>query len=84
MSSKKPKLRCVACRKLIEGRPRVMRLHITSEDAKLIANAKKLGFTSASWRTGDSMEGVFHARCFKLAAFVWEVAFETRPLSPRR
>jgi hypothetical protein len=61
-----------------------MRLDITSDDAKLIANAKKLGFTSATWRTGDSMEGIFHAQCFKLATFVWEVAFETRPLSPRR
>jgi len=58
----------------IEGRPRIMRLHI----------AKKLGFTSASWRTGDSIESVFHAQCFKLAAFAWEVAFKTRPLSPRR
>ncbi len=61
-----------------------MRLQITSEDSRFAGRARKLGFTSASWRTGDWMEGLFHNDCFKVAVQIWEVAFETRAVSPRR
>jgi len=61
-----------------------MRLQITSEETKFTDRAKKLGFTSKSWRMGDVMEGVFHKDCFNLATLVWQVAFETRALSPRQ
>jgi len=75
---------CVACKKPIRGEPRIMRLQITGEEPKFADRAKKLGFTSDSWRVGDAMEGVFHKDCFDLAALVWQVAFETRALSPRQ
>lgn len=76
--------RCVACRDMIRGKPQMMRLQITHEEPKLIQRAKELGFTSASWRAGDSMEGNFDQKCFNLAALVWQIAFHTRALSPRR
>ncbi len=75
---------CVACKKPISGKPRIMKLQITSEEPKFANRARKLGFTSESWRTGDSMQGRFHKDCFNLAALVWQVAFETRALSPRQ
>ncbi len=76
-------LRCIACKGVIRGKPRIMMLQITSEESRFIEKAKRLGFTSASWRTGNSMKGNFHKSCFDLAALIWEVAFETRALSPR-
>ncbi len=75
--------RCVACQNIIRDKPAVMRLQITHEEPKLIQRAKELGFSSASWRTGDSMEGKFDQKCFNLAAIVWQIAFHTRALSPR-
>ncbi len=43
-----------------------------------------LGFTSKNWRFGESMQGAFHQECFNLATLVWQIAFETRALSPRQ
>ena len=75
---------CVACRKLIRGKPSIMRLQITNEEERLIARSKKLGFTSKTWKAGDNMQGRFHKQCFNLAMLVWQIAFHTRALSPRR
>ncbi len=61
-----------------------MKLQITSDAPKFVERAKKLGFTSATWRVGDHLEGKFHRRCFELAKVVWQVAFQTRAVSPRR
>lgn len=84
MVAKNTRVKCVACKKLISQKPRVMRLQITSEDRKFTNRARKLGFTSNTWRTGDSMQGPFHKDCFNTAMLIWEVAFETRAVSPRR
>jgi hypothetical protein len=61
-----------------------MQLQITHEQRKLMERAKELGFTSESWQAGDSMEGIFDKNCFNVAKLVWQVAFNTRALSPRR
>jgi hypothetical protein len=82
--NKRTRPKCLACRKLINGKPLVMRLHITDQEPKLLDTAKKLGFVSASWRTGDHMEGPFHEECFNVAKLIWQIAFDTRALSPRR
>jgi len=84
MPSKKARLRCLVCRKPIRGKPRLLRLHITSQDPRLLNNARKLGLVSGTWRTGDYMEGPFHRECFKVAKLIWQIAFDTRGLSPRR
>ncbi len=76
--------RCIPCQNMFRDKPQVMRLQITHEEPKLIQRTKELGFTSASWRTGESMEGNFDQKCFNLAALVWQIAFHTRGLSPRR
>jgi hypothetical protein len=76
--------KCVACGKPIRGKPALMRLQITHEQKKLMERAKELGFSSASWRAGDRMEGLFHENCFNVAKLIWQVAFNTRALSPRR
>lgn len=83
MSTKKVR-KCVACGKPIRGKPALMQLQITHEQSKLMERAKELGFTSESWRAGDSMAGVFDKNCFNVAKLVWQVAFNTRALSPRR
>lgn len=59
-------------------------MQITSDEPRFLEKAKKLGFTSTSWRAGSSMKGSFHRDCFDQAALIWEVAFETRAVSPRR
>ena len=84
MPSKKAKLKCLVCSNPIRSKPHVMRLHITDQEPKLLDSARKLGFTSASWHAGDYMEGVFHLKCFNMAKLVWQIAFDTRALSPRR
>ncbi len=61
-----------------------MMLKITSDEDRFMEKAKKLGFTSATWRTGDHMRGVFHENCFEAILLTWEVAFQTRPVGPRR
>jgi hypothetical protein len=61
-----------------------MRLQITSEDVRLVQLSKGLGFRSVSWRRGDKMEGTLHPRCFGIAKMVWQAAFTTRLVSPRR
>ncbi|HZY47455.1 MAG TPA: hypothetical protein VFE96_06625 [Candidatus Bathyarchaeia archaeon] len=61
-----------------------MRLQITDEDPKLARYSKGLGFTSISWHRGDKMESVLHPRCFDIAKNVWQAAFNTRLVSPRR
>jgi len=75
---------CVSCKKPIPGKPRIMRLQITHEAPKMIACAKRVGFTSTNWLLGEEMQGTFHNRCFNQAILIWEIAFHTRALSPRR
>ena len=75
---------CISCKKPIRGKAQVMRLQITHEDPKMIACAKKVGFTSANWRVGEEMQGPLHRQCFYQAISIWEIAFHTRALSPRR
>lgn len=75
---------CIACKGLIRGKPRNMTLQIIGEEPKFIEKAEKLGFTSDSWQSGNSMNGSFHKECFKRAMLIWQVAFETRAISPRR
>ena len=77
-------VRCISCKKPIPGKPRVMRLQITHEEPRMIECAKKVGFTSANWRVGEEMRGQLHSRCFNQAILIWEIAFHTRALSPRR
>ena len=77
-------MRCILCKKVIRGKPRVMMLQITSKEPRFTEKAQKLGFTSDNWRLGESMKGNFHRDCFDRAALLWEVAFETRAVSPRR
>ena len=84
MLSKKSKIHCIACKRPIRGKPSVMRLQITHQNDKMIKCAKKVGFTSANWSVGEPMEGTFHKQCFKQAVLIWEIAFHTRALSPRR
>jgi hypothetical protein len=33
---------------------------------------------------GEAMQGTLHRQCFNQAMLIWEIAFHTRPLSPRR
>ena len=80
----KVKAYCVSCKKPIPGNPRTMRLQITHEDPKMIACAKRVGFTAANWRVSEEMQGAFHRKCFNHAILIWEIAFHTRALSPRR
>ena len=80
----KSQVYCIACRKPIRGKSRVMRLQIAREDPGMIDSARKMGFTSANWRAGEAMQGTLHRRCFNQAIQVWEIAFNTRALSPRR
>ncbi len=61
-----------------------MKLQITSAEPRFIEKAMKLGFASNNWLVGGSMEGTFHKACFDKAKLIWEVAFETRAVSPRR
>jgi len=75
---------CVSCKKPILGKPRIMRLQITHEDPRMISCAKRVGFTSANWSVGEEMQGAFHRQCFNQAILIWEIAFHTRALSPRR
>ena len=83
-SSKGKQVYSIACKKLIRGKPRIMMLQITSSETRFIEKAKKLGFTSSNWQSGGSMRGNFHKDCFDQAELIWEVAFETRAVSPRR
>ena len=76
-------LRCVLCEKTIRGIPSVMKLQITGKEPRFVEKAKDLGFTSGTWRQGESMKGNFHKNCFDRAALIWKIAFETRPVSPR-
>lgn len=80
----KRKQKCVACHRPIRGKPAFMRLQITHEEKRLVDRAKLLGFTSSDWRAGSLMEGAFHNRCFNVAKLIWQIAFDTRALSPRR
>ena len=80
----KSKVYCVSCKKLIQGKPSVMRLHITHKNPRMIESAKKVGFTSPNWDLEEEMQGAFHRQCFKQAILIWEIAFHTRALSPRR
>ncbi len=82
-SGKTTGLHCLACKGFIRGKPQIMTLQITSEAPRFLEKAKKLGFTSTSWHTGSPMKGSFHKKCFDSAALIWEVAFETRAVSPR-
>ncbi len=61
-----------------------MKLKIVSGETRLLDRAKKLGFTSSTWREGDFLLGYFDKKCFELAKRVWQVAFSTRLVSPRR
>jgi len=81
---KKSKLRCVSCKKPIQGKPSVMRLQITHKNPRMIECAKKVGFTSPNWNLEEEMQGTFHRPCFNQAILIWEIAFHTRALSPRR
>jgi hypothetical protein len=81
--NKTVRLHRIVCKGVIQGKPRVMMLQITSDELRFIEKAKTLGFTSTSWCRGDSMKAHLHNRCFSKAALIWEVAFETRAVSPR-
>jgi hypothetical protein len=80
----KSKVRCVSCKKPIPGKPSVMRLQITHKNPRMIECAKKVGFTSPNWDLEEEMQGTFHKQCFNQAILIWEIAFHTRALSPRR
>ena len=80
----KSKVWCVSCKKLIQGKPSVMRLQITHKNPRMIECAKKAGFTSPNWELEEEMQGTFHRQCFNQAISIWEIAFHTRALSPRR
>jgi len=82
--SVKSKVYCVSCKKPVQGKPSVMRLQITHKNARMIECAKKVGFTSPNWDLGQAMQGTMHRQCFNQAMLIWEIAFHTRPLSPRR
>jgi len=83
-SSESSRMHCIACRKPIRGKPRMMILQITTSEPRFIEKAKELGFASTNWLSGGSMEGNFHKACFDKAELIWEVAFKTRAVSPRR
>ena len=83
-AKKKSKPCCVSCKKLIQGKPSVMRLRITHANPRMIECAKKVGFTSHNWDLEEEMQGTFHQQCFNQAILIWEIAFHTRALSPRR
>jgi hypothetical protein len=83
-ANKETPLQCVACKKVIRGKHRIMMLQITSDEPRFIEKARKLGFTSNNWQSGGSMKGNFHKDCFDQAELIWEVVFETRAVSPRR
>jgi len=80
----KPRVYCVSCGKPIKGKPRLMTLQITHKNPSMIECAKKVGFTSPNWDLGEAMQGTLHAQCFNQAIQIWQIAFHTRPLSPRR
>jgi hypothetical protein len=80
----KSKVYCVACKKPIQGKPSVMRLQITHKNPRMIECAKKVGFTSPNWDLEEEMQGAMHRQCFNQAMLIWEIAFHTRALSPRR
>jgi hypothetical protein len=84
LPSKKLKVNCITCKKPIKGKPRIMRLQITHQNDRMIKCAKKVGFTSENWRVGEPMVGTLHKQCFNQAVLIWEIAFHTRALSPRR
>ena len=83
-SPKLQKVKCLACGKPISGPPRIMKLKITSGENRLIQRAKELGFTSSTWKQDDFLQGYFDRKCFNLVKLVWQVAFNTRLVSPRR
>ncbi|HXL50775.1 MAG TPA: hypothetical protein VN949_03075 [Candidatus Limnocylindrales bacterium] len=58
-SSKSVPLHCIACKKVIRGKPRIMMLQITSSEPRFIEKAKKLGFTSNNWQSGGSIREIF-------------------------
>lgn len=78
------KAKCIACGKAVTGKPMVMKLKITSSKPELLESSKKLGFASATWQEGDFLSGPLHRKCFDMAIHIWQVAFHTRPVSPRR
>lgn len=80
----KSKVYCVSCKKPIQGKASVMRLQITHKNPRMIECAKKLGFMSSNWDVGEAMQGTLHRQCFNQAILIWEIAFNTRALSPRR
>jgi hypothetical protein len=82
--SKTSRAKCIACGKVITGKPRVMKLKITSSKPELLESSKKLGFTSTTWQEGDFLQGSLHKKCFDMTIHIWQVAFHTRPVSPRR
>ena len=43
MPSKKLKVKCITCKKRIQGKPRIMRLQITHEDDRMTKAQRKLG-----------------------------------------
>ncbi len=75
---------CLACGDPIKGKRHVIRLKITQEEPRLTKRAKELGFTSPTWKAGDYLEGPFDASYFDVAKLMWQIAFHTRLLSPRR
>ncbi len=81
---KTPRTKCLGCGKALTGKPRVMKLQITSSRPEHLEGSKKLGFTSTTWKEGDYLQGSFHKKCFETAIHIWKVAFHTRPVSPRR
>jgi hypothetical protein len=83
-SEMKSKVYCISCKKPIQGKPSVMKLQITHKNPRMIDCAKKVGFTASNWDLGEAMQGTLHRQCFNQAMLIWEIAFHTRPLSPRR
>jgi len=75
---------CFVCKRRIRGKPSLVKLQITHADSNFLEKAKDLGFKSKTWSPGDYMQGRVHGACFKTVARVWQVAFNTRSLSPRR
>ncbi len=61
-----------------------MKLKITSGENRLIQRAKELGFASSTWKEGDSLQGYFDRKCFAVAKLIWQAAFNTRLVGPRR
>jgi hypothetical protein len=61
-----------------------MKLKIMSDEPRFLNKAKSLGFTSKTWRVGDTMTARFHKNCYNFAVHIWKMALETRPLTIRR